>query len=101
MRHLGTLHGSGTLRCGGVMLGAAEYEIDGFRLKPGEIVGSGEIRMTPADLDNAVGRRNLELTTADGHVLAVRFSTRRRDARSGAAHADIIGGLPAEDEWRR
>jgi hypothetical protein len=101
MRHLGVLRGSGTLSCGGVLLGAASFEIDGYCTKPGEVVGSGEIRMTPDELANAVGRRDLELTTDDGRVLAIRFSGSRHDARSGAAHADIVGGLPAEDDWQR
>lgn len=38
MRHLGVLRGSGTLRCGDVVLGPAAYEIDGFCTKPGEVV---------------------------------------------------------------
>jgi hypothetical protein len=101
MRHLGVLRGSGTLSCGGVPLGAASYEIDGYCTKPGEVIGSGEICMTPDELANAVGRRDLELTTDDGRILALRFSGSRHDARRGAAHADIVGGLPAEDDWRR
>ena len=101
MRHLGVLRGSGTLRCGGAVLGAASYDIDGFCMKPGEVVGSGEISMDPAELANAVGRRDLELTTDDGRVLALRFSGSRHDTRRGAAHADIMGGLPAEDDWQR
>jgi hypothetical protein len=101
MRYLGSLRGHGTLRCEGVELGAADFEIDGFSPKPGEVTGSGEIRMAPADLDNAFGRRNLELATDDGLVLAVRFSGSRRAAGARAAHADITGGLPPEDDWRR
>ncbi|WP_421994505.1 hypothetical protein [Reyranella sp.] len=101
MRHLGVLRGSGVLRSQGAVLGDARYEIDGYRMKPGEVVGSGEISMTPDDLANALGRRDLELTTEDGRVLAVRFSGGARSARSGIAHADITGGLPAEDDWRR
>ena len=101
MRHLGVLRGSGTLRCGGVVLGSAGYEIDGYCTKPGEVVGSGEICMAPAELANAFGRRDLELTTEDGRILAVRFSGGRLGSRTGAAHADIFAGLPAEDDWRR
>ena len=101
MRHLGVMRGSGTLSCGGSVLGAVVYEIDGYCTKPGEVIGSGEISMAPAELADAFGRRDLELATDDGRVLAVRFSGSRRDTRTGAAHADITGGLPAEDEWRR
>lgn len=101
MRHLGVLRGGGTLRCHGVVLGSADYEIDGYCTKPGEVVGSGEICMAPAELANAVGRLDLELTTEDGRVLALRFSGSRFDPRTGAAHADILAGLPTEEEWRR
>lgn len=101
MRHLGALRGSGTLRRGDVVLGAARYDIDCFATKPGEVVGSGEIGMAPAELANALGRHDLELATDDGRILALRFSTGRQDAASGVAHADIMGGLPAEEEWRR
>jgi hypothetical protein len=101
MRHLGVLRGSGTLSCDGVALGRAEFEIDGFCTMPGEVVGSGEIRMAPADLDRAFGR-DLVLTTDDGRVLTVRFSGgSRRGATDGAAHADVVAGLPAADQWRR
>jgi hypothetical protein len=101
MRHLGALRGSGTLSCGGVVLGTVDYEIDGYCTRPGEVVGSGEITMAPNELANAFGRRDLELTTEDGRVLAIRFSGGRLNPKVGAAHADIIGGLPTEEEWRR
>ena len=101
MRYLGVMRGSGSLACDGAPLGRVEYEIDGFLTRPGEIVGSGEIRMAPSDLDNAFGRRNLQLTTDQGRVLDVRFSGKRNDAGSAAAHADIGGDLPPVDEWRR
>ena len=101
MRHLGRLCGLGRLSCGGVALGSAEFEIDGYCTRPGEVIGSGEIRMAPDELDHAFGRKDLTLTTGDGRVLAVRFSTRRRCSASGAAHVDIVGGLPPVEDWRR
>jgi hypothetical protein len=57
--------------------------------------------MSPGDLDNAFGRRNLRLTTDQGRVLEMRFSGKRNDARRAEAHADIRGDLPAASEWRR
>jgi hypothetical protein len=101
MRHLGRLTGSGTLSCEDVVLGVADFEIDGYCLKPDEVVGSGEIRMAPADLDRAIGRRNLRLATADGQVLELRISGRRQDAMAGVAHADVTSGLPPPEAWRR
>jgi hypothetical protein len=101
MQYLGVLRGSGVLACGEEQLGRADYDIDGFLTKPGEVVGSGEIRMSPEALNNAFGRQGLQLTTDDGRVLDVRFSGKRLDAASDAAHADITGQLPGASEWRR
>ena len=101
MRYLGVMRGKGSLACKGEPLGSVEYEIEGFLTRPGEIVGSGELRMAPPDLNNAFGRRDLQLTTDQGRVLEVRFSGKRSDAASAAAHADIGGDLPPVDEWRR
>ena len=101
MQYLGVLRGSGLLACGDEPMGRAEYDIDGFKTKPGEVVGSGEIRMLPAELDNAFGRTGLKLTTDDGRIFDVRFSGKRVDPSEGAAHADITAGLPPPKEWRR
>ena len=101
IQFLGRLSGAGELACDGEPMGRATFEIDGFRTRTGEIVGSGEVRMTPAELDRAFGRINLTLTTDEGRVLAVRFSGKRHNASENAAHADITGDLPAAKHWRR
>jgi hypothetical protein len=101
IQHLGRLRGSGTLACGDETMGHATFEIDGYRTRTGEVVGSGEIRMTPAELDHAFGRSGLTLTTDDGRVLDVRFSGKRHDSSEAAAHADIRGALPPAKYWRR
>lgn len=101
IQFLGRLTGAGTLACDGEAMGHATFEIDGFRTRTGEVVGSGEIRMSPAELDRAFGRTNLTLTTDEGRVLAVRFSGKRHNASENAAHADITGDLPAAKHWRR
>jgi len=101
MHYLGVLRGSGSLACGEEPIGRADYDIDGFLTQPGEVVGSGEIRMAPGDLDRAFGRTNLQLTTDDGRILNVRFSGKRLDPGSEAAHADIGGALPPAAEWHR
>jgi hypothetical protein len=101
IQFLGRLSGAGTLACDGEAMGRATFEIDGFRTRTGEIVGSGEVRMAPDELDRAFGRINLTLTTDDGRVLAVRFSGKRHNASDNAAHADITGDLPAAKHWRR
>ena len=63
IQFLGRLSGAGTLTCDSETMGRATFEIDGFRTRTGEIVGSGEVRMTPEELDRAFGRTNLTLTT--------------------------------------
>ena len=69
MQYLGVMRGSGMLACGEEQMGRADYDIDGFLVRPGEVMGSGEIRMSPADLDHAFGRTSLQLTTDDGLAL--------------------------------
>jgi hypothetical protein len=101
MQYLGVMRGSGVLTCGEEQMGRADYDIDGFLTRPGEVVGSGEIRMSPEALNNAFGRQGLQLTTDDGRILEVRFSGKRNDPASEAAHADISGQLPGPSEWRR
>lgn len=101
MRHLGVLRGAGTLLSRGETVGRADYEFDGYLMRPGEVVASGEIRMAPGMLRDAYGRRDLSLRTDDGRVLGVRLSPRRQDSPDDAAHADVHDGLPGEKDWRR
>jgi hypothetical protein len=101
MQYLGVMRGGGMLAGGDEPIGRAEYDIDGFINKPGEVVGSGEIRMSSEALNHAFGRLDLRLTTDDGRVLSVRFSGKRGDPASEAAHADFTGDLPPAAKWRR
>jgi hypothetical protein len=101
MRHLGVLRGSGVVECAGEAIGRADYELDGYLMRPGEITASGEVRMKAAELAKAFGRRNLVLRTDDGRQLAIFFSPRRVAASSDAAHVDVRGGLPDLKEWPR
>ena len=101
MQYLGVLRGGGLLSCAGEPMGRAEYDIDGFLTRPGEVVGSGEIRMEPAELEKAFGRTGLQLTTDEGRIFEVRFSGKRHDPTDNAAHADITAGLPPAKEWKR
>ncbi len=101
MRYLGALRGAGMIVGEAGPLGRADYELDAYLLKPGEVVASGEIRMKPEELNEAFGRRDLSLQTEDGRMLGLRFSGRRVNQASNAAHADIRGGLPDAKDWRR
>jgi hypothetical protein len=101
MKYLGALRGSGTLATPEETLGTATYEMDGYLLKPGEVVASGELRMAPQDLANAFGQRNLRLRTDDGRELTVRFTARKLTPTRTSAHADFTGDLPAPTAWGR
>ena len=101
MRHIGVLRGAGTLESRGEVMGRADYEFDGYLMRQGEVVASGEIRMAADALSNAFGRRDLCLRTDDGRVLGIRLSGARLGMPDDAAHADVHDGLPPEKEWRR
>lgn len=101
MRHLGVLRGSGVLECKGEALGRADYELDGYLVRQGEIVASGEVHMESVPLADAFGRNGLILRTDDGLVLSIRFSGKRLPPSSTVAHADVREGLPGENAWRR
>jgi hypothetical protein len=101
MRHLGVLRGGGVLECNGAPIGRAEYEFDGYLVRPGEIAASGEVHMDAAKLAEVFGRNDLTLRTDDGRVLSIRFSGKRLAPSCGVAHADVRDGLPEEKQWRR
>jgi hypothetical protein len=101
MRFLGKLRGTGTLATADGTIGPADYELDGYVMRPGSVVASGELRMPPAALARAFDRRGLRLVTADGRTLPLRFTGKPSDRGGDAAHVDISEGLPTETEWRR
>jgi len=102
MQYLGALRGAGLLvDADGVALGRADYELDAYLMRPGEVTASGEIRMTAKVLNAAFCLRGLNLQTDDGRTLGVRFSGKRLNPSSDVAHADVQGGLPDAKAWRR
>ena len=101
MAYLGVIRGSGTVRSGGLEHGRADYDLDGFLTSPGEVVASGEIRMDGVALAQVMGRNDVQLTTDQGRVFNVRFSTQRSNSPAGAAHADVGGDLPPARDWKR
>lgn len=101
MQFLGALRGGGVLSSGHGPIGRVDYDIDGFLTRPGEIIASGELRMSAGVLDAAFGRADLTLATDDGRALTVRFSGKREQAGPDGAHADISGDLPSKAEWQR
>jgi hypothetical protein len=100
MKFLGRLRGNGTLVSGDEQIGAADYDLDGFMTRPGEVVASGELRMSAADLRRVRGRHDLRLHTSDGRVFRLRLSGKQSDDGGDAAHVDVSEGLPPAKEWR-
>ena len=101
MRFLGKLRGSGTLAAADGPIGPADYELDGYAMRPGAMVASGELHVSAGALEATIDRAGLRLITAEGHVLPLRFTGKLADRRGEFAHVDISEGLPAESEWRR
>lgn len=101
MRFLGKLRGTGTVASADGTIGQADYELDGYVMRPGAIVASGELRMASAALERAHAGQRVQLVIADGRTLPLRFTGRPSDRGGDAAHIDISEGLPDEKEWRR
>ena len=100
MRFLGKMRGSGTVASADGTIGPADYELDGYVVRPGSIVASGELRMASAALARAHGGKGGRLTTTDGSF-ALRFTGKPSDLGGDAAHIEISEGLPEEKDWRR
>jgi hypothetical protein len=101
MRFLGKLRGSGTLAASDGTIGPAAYELDGYVMRPGAVVASGELHVAPGALATTINRPGLRLVTAEGRILPLRFTGKLSERRGEFAHVDISEGLPAEGEWRR
>jgi hypothetical protein len=100
MHYLGGLRGAGVVACGEETLARADYEFDGFLMKPGQVMCSGELRMPWEALKDLFGRRDLQLVTDDGRHLSLQFSEKTLRAESDAAHVNVGGDLPLASEWR-
>jgi len=101
VRFLGKLCGTGTLANADTTIGAADYELDGYAMRPGAVVASGELRMASSALARAFGQHGLRLVTAEGLAWPLRLTGKPSDRGGDFAHIDISEGLPGETEWRR
>ncbi|WP_159593568.1 hypothetical protein [Chelativorans xinjiangense] len=100
MQYLGGTRGTGVLKCKDETPARADYDFDGFLRKPGEVTGSGEIRMPPDALRQVFGREDIHLLTDDGRFLSLRFSEKQLPPANDSAHMDVAGDLPLQSEWR-
>ncbi len=100
MQYLGALRGSGMLLVCDEQIGRCEYDFDAYLTRPGEVVGSGEIRMPCGQLQQAFHRRVAALRTDDGTSLGIRFSG-KTPPTADAVHVDVFSGMPDAATWRR
>jgi len=101
MKFLGKMRGSGTVASADGTIGPADYELDGYVVKPGSIIASGELRMASEALAQAHLGQGVRLMTADGRAFPLRFTGKPSDRLGRIAHVDIHQGLPAAEQWRR
>jgi hypothetical protein len=98
---LGKLTGRGTLASPDGAICSADYDLDGYLIRPGTVVASGELHVAPGALEAVIDRRALRLTTAEGRILPVRFTGKLSEQLGEIVHVDISEGLPAERDWSR
>lgn len=93
MRYLGGLRGAGVLTRDDEEVARANYDLDAYQTRPGEITGSGEIRTTKRALQSIFGLTGLALVTDDGRKLKLRFTEKQLRAESISAHVEVVGEL--------
>lgn len=100
MYYLGGIRGVGVVKFGEGTVARADYDFDGYLMKPGQVTACGEIRTSPEMLREMFGRKDLELLTDDGRCLSLQFSEKRLRSASEVAHVNVAGELPSASEWR-
>jgi hypothetical protein len=99
--YLGRIAGDGNVRIGGETVARATYDFDGFAAPRGGVIGSGELKLAPSDLEAVFGRLGVQLLTDDGRLLDLKFSEKELRTATDAAHVDVSGDLPRSPaEWR-
>ena len=58
-----SIAGAGSVRIGGETVARAAYDFDGFAAPGGGVMGSGEIRLAPSDLEAVFGGLGVQLLT--------------------------------------
>lgn len=101
MRYLGGMSGNGILICGGKEVSRAFYDFDGYLVRSHDVISCGEVRLGASALRKVFGRDDVQIRTADGRLLNLRFSEKKLE-ESHAAHVDVCGELPAawREGWR-
>jgi hypothetical protein len=100
VRYLGRIAGAGSVRIGGETVARAAYDFDGFATPRGGVTGSGELRLTPPDLEAVFGKPGVQLLTDDGRLFDLKFSESALPPTTEAVHVDVSGDLPRTPaEW--
>ena len=98
--YLGRIAGTGSVRIGGETVARASYDFDAFAAPRGGVMGSGELKLAPSDLEAVFGRLGVQLLTDDGRLLDLKFSEKELPPGADAAHVDVSGDLPRSPaEW--
>ncbi len=101
MQYLGRIAGSGVLMRGGETVARASYDFEGYSRAKGTVVSSGEISLSPSELETVVGRIGIQLLTDDGRLLDLRFFDQKLRRGSDVAQVEATGDLPRSlAEWR-
>ncbi|MFD2031245.1 hypothetical protein ACFSKM_14930 [Ancylobacter dichloromethanicus] len=100
MDYLGGLHGTGVLMRGRIAISPTQYDFDVYASKGGLVTSCGEIRLPASVMKGVFGRIDLQMRTADGRLLKLRFSEKRLAAGEAAAHVDVTGDLLAGADRR-
>jgi hypothetical protein len=101
MQYLGRIAGSGLLTRDGETVARASYDFEGFLRPRGIVVSSGEISLAPSDLKAVFGRPGVQLRTADGRLLDLRFTDKELRQANDVAQVEVTGDLPGSPaEWR-
>src|SRR5271166_5296022 len=99
--YLGRIAGAGSVRVGGETVARASYDFNAFAAPRGGVMGSGELRLAPSDLEAVFGGLGVQLLTDDGRLLDLKFSEKELRPAMDAAHVDVSGDLPRSPaEWR-
>ena len=98
--YLGRLVGAGSVRIGGETVARGSYDFDGFATRDGGVIGSGELKLTPFDLEAVFGRPRVQILADDGRLLDLKFSEKALPPATEVAHVDVSGDLPrSPSEW--
>jgi hypothetical protein len=102
MNYLGGMTGYGVMRCAGIDVARASFDLEGYLRPRVGVTGCGEIAAPTLALLAIVGRTDVQLLTDEGLVLDIQLSGGPIMSDADVAHVDVTGGLPDRAaDWPR